>query len=135
MPRYLVPDQPLGYGELGTLPRLGGGFSTEIMVGIQDPRLYMGRQTNIPLLQRGQVGVQGLLAGQRPTREQYEMAIRRAAERIAAGEAFPNFSTQEEADEAERGRHKLLDAISAPWGEMGKADMQHVNPYRKVSPW
>jgi hypothetical protein len=103
--------EPLSYGELGTLPRVGGGFSTELMTGISDPRLYGGRETNIPLLSQGQEDVGGLLQGNAPTRGQYERAIQRATERVSQGQQFPNFATPVEADAGAQRRHRMLERL------------------------
>ena len=93
-------------GELGNLPRPGGGFSSELSVGVQDPSLNQGRNTNIPLLVKGQEDVDALLRGEKPTRKQIGIAIRRAVER---GQPLASYDTWQEADAATLARHKKID--------------------------
>lgn len=112
--------EPLSYGELGRLYGPGGStVFTERMVGVQDPRLYGGRQTNIPLLVKGQVDVPNILRNMNPTWQQFEMAIRRAAERIKQGQSFPNFATIEESNADAKRRHRIIDTIESSRPESG----------------
>lgn len=96
-------DNPL-YGELGTLPRKDGGVSSEISIGVDDPRLNGGRPTNIPTLVRGQQGVRELLTTPMDrihfTPQQQEIAIRRALERQRAGGSLPSYANFDQADRA-----------------------------------
>lgn len=112
-------DAPLSYGELGTVkdPTTPGRVGTELMAGVNDPRLYGNRATNIPLLVKGQTNPGGLVAGQSPTPEQVQLAIRRAIERIAAGERFPNYATPAEADAGALQRHKILETLFNAGGQ------------------
>lgn len=84
-------------GELGTLKRPDGGVSTEISITVTDKRLNAGKPTNIPTLVRGQIDVDDLLAGKDVTKEQQEIAINRAVERVAEGQELPAYKTIEEA--------------------------------------
>lgn len=84
-------------GELGTLHNPDGSVSTEISITVTDPSLNGGRPTNIPLLVRGQQGVEDLQAGADPTDEQQGIAIRRAVERVKNGSSLPSFDTIEQA--------------------------------------
>jgi len=111
-----VCGQPLApsalTGELGTLRRPDGGFSTELSITITDPRINNGQPTNIPTLIRGQVDVDALLAGSPVTRQQQEITIRRAVERVEAGAALPYYDTIAEAVQAAQSRS---DAKSPNW--------------------
>ena len=121
-----IPDQPLGYGELGTLRGKNGSMWTERMVGISDPRLYGGRSTNIPLLQKGQVDVDKMIEGAPVTREQYQRAIDRAVERVREGESFSNYPNIMGSVEGALNRHKILDLMSDPTtGTLGQKGMMH----------
>jgi hypothetical protein len=91
------PDGDARKGELGVLKRPGGGISTELSITIQVQELNQGRPTNIPLLVKGQVDVNGLLSGNRPTDQQMNIAIGRALERVAQGQELPSFDSIEEA--------------------------------------
>lgn len=91
-------------GELGILPRPGGGRSTEISITVTDPRLNGGRPTNLPLLVQGQTGVDRLLRGEQWTPEQEEIAVRRAIERVNGGAALPAYNSIAEAEAAARQR-------------------------------
>ncbi len=91
-------------GELGTLTRPDGGVSTELSVTVTDSRLNTGNPTNVPLLVAGQTGVDDLLSGNQPTREQIGIAINRAAERVTQGGQLPSFPSTDEAVRAARAR-------------------------------
>ncbi len=91
-------------GELGTLARPDGGFSTEISITVTDEQLNNGQPTNIPTLVQGQVGVDALLAGQPVTDEQQEIAINRAIARVGSGADLPSFGTIAEAVKAAQAR-------------------------------
>jgi len=80
-------------------------------MGVEHPDLYGGKPTNIPLLVQGQEDVDSLLQGKPPTQRQYEIAVRRAIERVKAGKAMPMFQTREEAAQGEAKRHRMLDII------------------------
>lgn len=97
-------DDPLT-GELGILPRPDGSDSTELSITVTDLRLNDGRPTNIPLLVKGQVDVEKLLAGARGTPAQEEIAVRRAIERSKAT-PLPSYETIEEAVEAAKARSR-----------------------------
>lgn len=92
-------------GELGAFLNPNGSHSTEVSVTINDPRLNGGRPTNIPLLVRGQseAAIQRILAGQ-IGREEVEVAIARAAERVAGGLALPGYASIQEAERAASAR-------------------------------
>lgn len=84
-------------GELGALERPDGGVSTELSITIESKDINEGRVTNIPLLVKGQIDVDNLLAGKKATKKQIDIAIKRAKERIEAGGTLPSFGTVEEA--------------------------------------
>ena len=86
-------------GELGKVKE-----STEISITVTDSRLNDGKPTNIPTLVKGQVDVEKLAETLKPTNEQQEIAIKRAAERVSAGAALPSFETIEQAVEAAKAR-------------------------------
>jgi hypothetical protein len=91
-------------GEVGVQQRPGGGVSTELSITVEDERLNDGKPTNIPLLVANQINIQSLLRGAKPSREQVNIAIARAAERVAGGETLPSFNTVEEAVAAAKKR-------------------------------
>lgn len=91
-------------GELGSLPRPDGRYSTELSTTLSDPRLLGGRPTNIPLLVKGQTGLASLLADQPPTEEQFEIAIRRSFERLQQGAMLRGYPTTQEAITAAESR-------------------------------
>ena len=100
-------------GELGRLERPGGGYSSELSATFDDPRL--GGIANVPLLVKGQIDVADLLAGKKRTREQEEIAIRRAAERIMFGaEDLPTYGSIPEAVKAAGARSEALDVPLTP---------------------
>ena len=86
-------------GELGQIKS-----SSEISITVTDPRLNNGKPTNIPTLVKGQIKVDELADTLKPTKEQEEIAIKRAAKRVAAGANLPSFDTIEEAVAAARAR-------------------------------
>lgn len=88
------------FGELGMLKRPDGDVSTEISITVTDPRINGGAPTNIPTLVKGQVAVNSLLSGKAPTHQQYDMAVKRAAERLKAGATLPSFGSIDEAVKA-----------------------------------
>lgn len=92
-------------GELGVFYRPDGGTSTELSITVTDPRLNGGRPTNIPQLVRGQSAeaVERILDG-KPTAEDTETAIVRAAERVAMGARLPAFDSIEAAVAAAKAR-------------------------------
>lgn len=64
-----------------TPPRLGPlgkrvGNSSEISITINDDRLNGGLATNVPLLVPGQIGIDALALGAKPSPEQVEIATR-----------------------------------------------------------
>lgn len=91
-------------GELGTLRRPDGGVSTEISITVTDKRLNDGKPTNIPLLVRGQKDVDALLRDKAPTREQEDIAIKRAAERVKVGASLPSYGSIDAATKAAESR-------------------------------
>jgi len=106
-------------GELGTLQRPDGGVSTEISVTVTDKRLNNGRPTNIPLLVKGQINVGDLLADKHWTREQENIAIERAAQRVKEGASLPAYETIDEAVSAAIARHKQEERrVTTPQGEI-----------------
>jgi hypothetical protein len=120
------PDVDARKGELGSLRRPDGGVSTELSVTVTDPRLAGGRATNIPLLVAGQKNVQGLLAGDDPTEEQIEFAIRRAATRTKGGAALPSYDSVEEAVAAAKSRPE---SDKTPYNRVVTPEMQ-IDVYR-----
>lgn len=104
-------------GELGTLHNPDGSISTEISITVTDPGINGGKPTNIPLLVKGQTGVDRLQAGDGPTDEQQQIAIQRAQARVKDGGSLPSFETIEEATAAAQGRSdakgEALDPIVA----------------------
>lgn len=95
-------------GELGALKRTDGTgrVSDELSLTVTDPRLNGGRHTNIPLLVKGQVEVENLLQDKqpKPSQQQVEIAIKRAAERVAAGADLPSYDNAEAAVAAAKAR-------------------------------
>lgn len=91
-------------GELGVLKRPDGGVSTELSVTITDDRLNAGKATNVPLLVKGQKGVEDLLAGKEPTDAQVQFAIKRAQERVKAGGTLPGYASIADAEAAAKAR-------------------------------
>jgi hypothetical protein len=93
-------------GELGILSRPDGRVSTELSVTVTDPRLNKARPTNIPLLVKGQVNVEKLLRDEHPSpsRQQVEIAIKRAVERVAEGADLPSYDSIEAAVSAAKAR-------------------------------
>lgn len=92
-------------GELGAIPNPFGGISTEKSITITDPRINQGRPTNIPQLVTGQSpeSIQRILADQ-ATREDQEIAITRAIQRMSEGQALPSFGSIDEAVSVARSR-------------------------------
>lgn len=90
-------------GELGWL-RQPYGLSTELSTTLQDPRLMGGKPVNIPLMVQGQVGLGSLFGGAEPTDQQYEIAIRRALDRVKGGAYLPTFESLQQADKAAQTR-------------------------------
>jgi hypothetical protein len=86
-------DKDARFGELGTLKRPDGDISTEVSITVTDPRINGGAPTNIPTLVHGQKNVDAILANKPISGEQQEIAIRRAAERAAAGAQLPSYPT------------------------------------------
>jgi hypothetical protein len=127
----LQHDNPL-YGELGTLPRNDAeGISSEISIGVDDPRLNGGRPTNIPTLVRGQKGVREMLhtpvAKIDFTPEQREIAIQRAIERQKAGgelKSYPNWKAAD--DESIRRSHGKGMAVGKAMRDQGVPDSQYA---------
>ena len=99
-------------GELGILKRPDGRVSTELSITVNDPRLNNSRATNIPLLVKGQVDVDKLLREQNPSpsKQQVEIAIKRAAERVAA-EDLPSYDSIEAAEIAAKARSEAGGSI------------------------
>lgn len=91
-------------GELGILDRPDGGYSSEISITINDERLNKGRATNIPSLVKGQINIEDLLTGKPVTNEQQEIAIKRAMQRVSAGESLPSYGSIDSAVKAARAR-------------------------------
>jgi hypothetical protein len=93
-------------GELGYLSLPGGGHATELSSTVNDPRLFGGRPTNIPLLVKGQVGLPQMLGNldRPPSDQQYEIAILRALQRLQQGARLPSYDTMEEALRAAESR-------------------------------
>ena len=123
-------------GELGQLPREGGGYSTELSAGMSGTPLNEGRMTNFPLLVQGQTGVNNLLAGQRPTHEQYMHAVQRAGQRQAAGATLPSYGSPEEADQAAYLRHAHeaagIDVMNSPMPIQDAPQYRSRNPFRAL---
>ena len=90
------------YGELGQNARPDGKTSTEISVTVESEEL--GGWANVPLLVKGQVGVEALLSGEKPTPQQEQIAVRRAKERVAKGATLPSYGSVEEAVKAAESR-------------------------------
>lgn len=92
-------------GELGIYDNPRGGISTELSRTVTDERLNGGRPTNIPMLVRGQgpEAVARILNGE-GSREDENLAIRRAQERVAQGLALPGYDDIESAVQAARER-------------------------------
>lgn len=103
-------EQDARRGELGTLSNPDGSISTEISITVTDPELNGGRATNIPLLVKGQTGVERLQAGDGPTPEQERIAIQRAAARVKDGAALPSFDSIQEAEAAAAARSEAKGA-------------------------
>lgn len=99
-------------GELGTLHRPDGGYSSELSITVTDPRINSGQPTNIPTLVLGQIDVDALLSGEPVTGEQQERAIRRAVERVKTGAALPYYDSIDSAVQAAQSRS---DAKSPNW--------------------
>jgi hypothetical protein len=123
-------------GELGQLSHAGGGYSTELSAGMSGTPLNEGRMTNFPLLVQGQTGVQDLLAGQRPTQEQYMRAVQRAGERQAGGATLPSYDSPEEADQAAYLRHAHeesgIAAMNAPMPLPGAPQYRKRGPFQAL---
>ncbi len=79
-------------GELGQVKN-----SSEISITVTDSRLNGGKPTNIPTLVKGQINIDRLTETLEPTEEQQEVAIKRAAERVAAGATLPSYASIDEA--------------------------------------
>lgn len=95
-------------GELGILQRKDGTgrVSDELSITVNDPRLNHNRATNIPLLVKGQVDVKKLLQVEnpKPSDRQIEIAIARAAQRVAAGAELPSYDSVDAAVAAAKAR-------------------------------
>jgi hypothetical protein len=100
----IAPRDDALRGELGYLPRPDGLTSTELSATVTDPRLYGGRATNIPLLVKGQTGLAGLLNDHPVTREQENIAVLRALERLRGGAMLPSYGSIDEALRAAESR-------------------------------
>lgn len=109
-----TPEQQRKDARTGELGQVGN--SSEISITVIDPRLNNGKPTNIPTLVKGQIDVEELAITFEWTREQEQIAIERAAERVAAGATLPSFETIELAVKAAGERSKTKDAggISIP---------------------
>ncbi|MCP4928975.1 MAG: hypothetical protein GY918_07975 [Gammaproteobacteria bacterium] len=107
-------DSDARYGELGEIKNPDGTTSTEFSITEYIPEL--GGWVNIPTLVKGQVGVRGLLDGEKITREQMGIAIRRAIERTKNGAKLPSFGSIDEA----------LNAASS------RTDEEKYKPYMKA---
>ena len=109
-----IPADALGpTGDVFLDPR-AGLYSTEINVGVSDPRLGAGT-VNLPLLVRGQHGIPGLMRGRRPKREQVERAIEATLAGMRRGAPAPaSYDTPAEADAAAARHHAAAEAIHVP---------------------
>jgi len=76
-------------GELGKIRNPDGSHSTEFSITISDPRINGGKPTVIPSLVMGQKRVKKMLSSKIVDREQQEIAIVRAAQRISEGQIPP----------------------------------------------
>lgn len=107
-PIFAQAGQTALTGELGALKRTDGTgrVSDEMSLTVHDPRLNGGRSTNIPLLVKGQVDVDKLLKDKqpKPSQRQVEIAIARAAERVAAGADLPSYDSEAAAIAAAKAR-------------------------------
>lgn len=92
--------------------RVVGG--KEITVTVTDKRINDGRPTNIPSIVQGAKGIEEILSSGKLKPGQFETAIKRAAERIAAGEVIPSYETVEEATAAAQGRPVAKVAAKPP---------------------
>lgn len=90
---YRVEPDDARRGELGVLRGQDGRNMTEYSVTVKDGSRYV----NIPTLVKGQVDVESILAGKKPTQQQVEIALRRAKERQQAGATLPTYQTEPEA--------------------------------------
>lgn len=113
-----IPDDVPPTGFLGVMRRPDGAYSTELNIGVDDPRLNNGRPTNIPSLVPGQVDVEGLLSGpvHQPSQAQQQRAIEFALKRVQHGATFPSFDSFDAADAGAARRHKRIETIR---GEVG----------------
>ena len=80
-------------GELGRFLNPDNTHSTERSITVT----VDGRIINIPTLVKGQIDPRGLASGKEPTKQQIDIAVKRAMEREAAGSSLPNFNSIEEA--------------------------------------
>ena len=110
-------------GELGAIPNPFGGVSTEKSITITDPRVNQGRATNIPQLVTGQSpeAIERILTDQ-GTREDEEVAILRAIQRVSDGQSLPDFNSIDEAVSAARKRSDAGGSIDK-FQEAGIADI------------
>jgi len=100
----MAPRDDVRRGELGNLYDPQGRRNTEISITVDDPRLLGGRPTNIPQLVTGQQNLEALQNMNRPTSEQYDISVQRAADRVKAGGYLPSYGSIEEAVKAAESR-------------------------------
>ena len=100
----MAPRDDVRRGELGNLYDPQGRRNTEISITVDDPRLLGGRPTNIPQLVTGQQNLEALQGMARPTNEQYDISVQRAADRVKAGGYLPSYGSIEEAVKAAESR-------------------------------
>ncbi len=117
-------------GELGQVKN-----SSEISITVTDPRLNDGKPTNIPTLVKGQLDVEQLADTLEPTKQQQEIAIKRAAARVEAGASLPGFETIDEAVAAAGARTEGKGGISTADYEtlLGMITEREKDPRNKSS--
>jgi hypothetical protein len=91
-------------GELGRLLDASGRANTELSITVDDPRLNGGRATNIPTMVQGQTGISELQRGLPLSQDQYEIAVKRALERLMGGGALPSYPSMDAAVKAAESR-------------------------------
>lgn len=95
-----LPDVATAGGEfVDSIPdeEVQGPYATTLETTVEEQSLNGGKPTNIPLLVPGQRDVAGLVAGNKPTREQMGIALGYAAK---FPDLFPSYDTVDEATEA-----------------------------------
>jgi len=115
-------------GELGVLDNPDGTVSTEKSITVEVAELNGGKPTNIPLLVDGQVNVEAIQRGDPPTREQVDIAVRRAISRVRDGASLPSFDSVGSAEIAaqQRSDEKSKAMSIEDKAEQVKAQMQDL---------